>query len=490
MRGIIAAGVHVPYNRLDRSEITALFGKGGGRGTRSVASYDEDTTTMGAEAARNALRNAADVEVDSLWFATSTPAYLEKTNATAIHAALRLAPSVGALDMGGALRSGIGTLRTALTGTGTTLVVSADIREGMATSGDEATGGDGAAALLVGDDESGTVIAEYLGSGVATDELLERWRIPGAPRSRVWEERFGEVAYAPLIQQAFAAALSDAGISADEVDHLALTGMHSRSVKRNRARLGVPDGKIVDDLADTVGNTGTAHGALMLASALENAGPGEIIMLVVIADGVEAVVLRTTDAIAGQHASPTVAAQIAAGGSVSYGKYLSWRQMVAVEPPNRPAPNRPSASAAHRRQAWKFGFVGTRDRSSQMVHLPPARVSEKGGAVDDMEPVAMADTEGTIASFTVDKLVYSPSPPVVFAVVDFDGGGRAPLELTDVAVDEVEVGGRVEPTFRRLYTSDEIHNYFWKVRPVRGAGPTSADPPSAGPPSAGPPREG
>ena len=89
----------------------------------------------------------------------------------------------------------------------------------------------------------------------------------------------------------------------------------------------------------------------------------------------------------------------------------------------------------------------------------------------------MADTEGTIASFTVDKLVYSPSPPVVFAVVDFDGGGRAPLELTDVTADEVEVGGRVEPTFRRLYTSDEIHNYFWKVRPVRDAGQNSAGTP-------------
>ena len=52
-------------------------------------------------------------------------------------------------------------------------------------------------------------------------------------------------------------------------------------------------------------------------------------------------------------------------------------------------------------------------------------------------------------------------------IVDFDAGGRAPLELTDVDADEVEVGMRVEPTFRRLFTADEIHNYFWKVKPVR-----------------------
>jgi uncharacterized OB-fold protein len=78
----------------------------------------------------------------------------------------------------------------------------------------------------------------------------------------------------------------------------------------------------------------------------------------------------------------------------------------------------------------------------------------------------MADTEGTIATFTVDRIAYSPSPPIVFAVVDFDGGGRLPIELTDAKVEELAMGGRVEMTFRRLYTADGIHNYFWKARPV------------------------
>jgi len=468
MRGIIASGAYIPHRRLDRGEIAALFGKGGGKGTRSVASYDEDTTTMGAEAARNALRNAGDLDVDSVWFSTSTPAYLEKTNATAIHAALRLEPSVGALDLGGALRSGIGAVRTALQGGGTTLVISADTRDGMATSVDESTGGDGAAALVIGDESAGAVIAEYVGAGIATDEFLERWRVPGAERSRVWEERFGEVAYAPLMKAAFEAALADAGVDASDIDRLAVAGMHARAIKRGSKAFGAAAEKLVDDLSATVGNTGTAHPALLLTSVLESAEPGELIAVVMLADGVEVVIVRATDAIAGYRATAPVATQAAAGAPVSYGKFLSWRGMVAVEPPNRPAPNRPSASAAHRREDWKFGFVGTRDRSSGMIHMPPARVSQKGGAVDDMESVAMADTQGTIAAFTVDKLVYSPSPPVVFAVVDFDGGGRAPLELTDVDPDEVEIGGRVEPTFRRLFTSDEIHNYFWKVRPVRG----------------------
>ena len=102
-----------------------------------------------------------------------------------------------------------------------------------------------------------------------------------------------------------------------------------------------------------------------------------------------------------------------------------------------------------------------------MVHLPPARVSQKGGAADDMDPAPMAHTTGTVVSFTVDRLAYSPSPPIVFAVVDFDEGGRAPLELTDVDADDVHAGMRVVPTFRRLHTADDIHNYFWKARPLR-----------------------
>ncbi|MEZ5165444.1 MAG: hypothetical protein R2695_02770 [Acidimicrobiales bacterium] len=91
MRGIIASGAYIPHHRLDSRRDRRRVRQGRGQGTRSVAGYDEDTTTMGAEAARNALRDTGDLALDSLWFATSTPAYLEKTNATAIHAALRLA---------------------------------------------------------------------------------------------------------------------------------------------------------------------------------------------------------------------------------------------------------------------------------------------------------------------------------------------------------------------------------------------------------------
>jgi hydroxymethylglutaryl-CoA synthase len=468
MRGIISAAGYVPFRRLDRGEIAKTLGSGGGKGTRSVASYDEDTTTMAVEAGRLARRSAPEgTAPGALWFSTANPAYLDKNNASAIHAALRLDTQVGALDFGGALRSGVGALRTALDGNGCVMVIASDLREGLPTSTDESQGGDGAAAIIVGSDADGPIVAEYLGAASATEEFIERWRAPGSHRSRAWEERFGEVKYAPLAEQAWNAALKAAELSPDQVDRLIVTGMHARAVRGIAGRLGASKAATADDLAATVGNTGTAQPALLLTNVLETAEPGQVVALVVLADGVDVLLFRTTSAIAAYRPARAVATQIANGGGLSYGKFLSWRGNVTLEPPRRPEPERISASVSGRSEEWKYAFVGSRDHESGELHLPPARVSRVGDAVDDMVKAPMSEVEGTIALFTIDRIAFSLSPPITFAVVDFDGGGRHPVELVDVDVDELKIGDRVEMTFRKLFTADDIHNYFWKARPVR-----------------------
>jgi hydroxymethylglutaryl-CoA synthase len=468
MRGIISAAGYVPFRRLDRGEIAKTFGSGGGKGTRSVASFDEDTTTMAVEAGRLARRSTPEgTTLDALWFSTANPAYLDKNNASAIHAALRLDTHVAALDFGGALRSGIGALRSALDGNGTVMVIASDMRGGLPTSADESQGGDGAAAVVVGSDGDGPIIAEYLGAGSATEEFIERWRAPGSHRSRAWEERFGEVKYAPLAEQAWNSALKAAELSTDQIDRLIVTGMHARAVRSIQARLGASNAATADDLAATVGNTGTAHPALLLTNVLESAEPGQVVALVVLADGVDVALFRTTAAVASYRPTRPVATQIANGGTLSYGKFLSWRENVTLEPPRRPEPERISASVSGRSEEWKYAFVGSRDHDSGELHLPPARVSRVGDAVDDMVKAPMSEVEGTIALFTIDRIAFSLSPPITFAVVDFDGGGRHPVELVDVDVDTLKIGDRVEMTFRKLFTADDIHNYFWKARPVR-----------------------
>ena len=117
MRGILSWAAYLPYRRLDRSEIAAFVGQGGGKGTRTVASYDEDTTTMGVEAARLALaRRHRRRHPPRCCSARPRPAYLDKTNATDVHAALRLGRSAAAFDVGGSVRSAVGALLLALDG--------------------------------------------------------------------------------------------------------------------------------------------------------------------------------------------------------------------------------------------------------------------------------------------------------------------------------------------------------------------------------------
>ncbi|MEM9889322.1 MAG: OB-fold domain-containing protein [Actinomycetota bacterium] len=482
MRGIIAYGTYVPYHRLQRAAIGESLGGGGGRGTRSVASYDEDATSMAVEAGRAVVANATanapagtdPVTPDSVYFATVTPPYLDKTNATVIHAALDLPSHVFAGDVAGSARSVNAALRSALEGRRPALVLAADVRSGRPGSGDEGATGDAAVGWLIGSDDDGPVIAEWLGGASRTAEFLDRWRLPGWDYSRVWEERFGEHAYLPLVTEAAAAAFADCGLSPDQVDTVIVSGLHGRAVRGAARAAGVDAGRVADSMVDVIGNTGSSQAGMILASVLDDAAPGSTVMVIHLADGVDVGFYRTTDAIAGYRPASTVADQVAAGvEGLDYATFLTWRGFLNREPPRRPDPEAPAAPPSFRAEEWKYAFIGSRDRSTGAIHLPPQRVSLRGGAVDDMEPVPMADVPSTVVTYTIDRLAFSLSPPVIAVVIDFDGGGRFQCELTDADPDTVKIGDRVGMTFRRLLTADGVHNYFWKARPLGDAAPTS-----------------
>jgi 3-hydroxy-3-methylglutaryl CoA synthase/uncharacterized OB-fold protein len=469
MRGIIAYGTYLPYNRLERAAIGAALGAAAGKGTRTVASYDEDTTTMGVEAGRRLLASApAGVEPSALYFATAEPAYLDKTNATAIHAALGMDPGVFAADMMGSVRSGVGALRAAIDSREPAIAVLSDLRTGMPGGSDEAQGGDGAAAFLCG--ESDQVIAEYVGSASITQEFLDRWRLPGDMASKVWEERFGEFVYVPMAKQAFTEALKGAELKPTDISHFVVAGMHARANRVAAGAAGVKPEAITDDMTAVMGNSGAAHGGIMLADVLDRAAPNQFVAVLLLADGATVMLFRTTDAIARYKRKETVRGQLAQGKpGLSYTAFLTWRNVLQREPPRRPDPDRPAAPPSFRSEAWKFGFMGSRCTACGTRHLPPQRVCVSCKATDKMTLERVADSAATVATFTIDRLAFSPSPPVVGAVVDFDGGGRLSCELTDVEPDKVAIGDRVEMTFRRIYTAEGIHNYFWKARPVRSS---------------------
>jgi len=467
--GILAYGAYVPPGRLDRKAIAATLsgstsGGAAGRGTRSVASHDEDSTTLGVEAARIALGRAADggAQVARLLFSTATPTYLDRTNAAVLHAALDLDPATPAYDFGGAPRSAVGALTTALGAGETALVVAADIRTGLPGSADEISGGDAGVAFLVGD---GPALAEVVGSAAVTAEFLDRWRVPGESHSRQWEDRFGQASYLPPAQQAIETVLKSAGVSREEVATVVVAGLHERA----RGAVAKSIGAAASPVSDAVGNPGTAQPGLLLAEALDTAKAGDLVLLVTLADGADAVLLRATPELERTRSwAPLAETVMATTRDIAYPTFLTWRGMLDREPPRRPDPEAPSPPASARHVAWKFGFVAGVCASCGTRHLPALQTCMSCGHVGDMEPIRLADTPGTVVTYTVDRLTYSLSPPVVAVVVDFDGGGRFQTELTDAGPDDVSIGDRVEMTFRRFFQAGNgIANYFWKARPVR-----------------------
>lgn len=354
MAGLIAYGAHVPYHRLARADVAAALGTPAAQGTRAVAGYDEDTTSMAVEAARTALaRGDLRPRVGQLFLATAAPAYLDKTNATAVHASLGLDPHVLAADMAGSVRSGLGALVTAARSPVPTLAVLSDLRTGLPGGADEAAGGDGAAAFVFGGHRNGSpVLAELLAHDTVSDEILDRWRLPGAAASRVWEERFAEDIYVSLADKALTAALDHAGLERAAIDHFVVSGLHARACATVRRTAGVRPGAVTADLAGMIGNAGTAQPGLLLADVLDRARPGELIALVVLGDGAGVLLLRTTDALPAHRSPRPVAAQIAAGSPrsrtppTSPGAACSTASRPAGRTPNRPTPRPRTAAPA------------------------------------------------------------------------------------------------------------------------------------------------
>jgi hydroxymethylglutaryl-CoA synthase len=435
-----AYATYLPAYRIARSDIGAAR-------DRVAASFDEDSTTMAVAAATRALATAPTTSVPpSVLLATSSPAYLDKTNATAVHAALGLETGTFAADLVGTARSSVAAIRQASMEGGWALM--ADVRVGRPGSADEKTGADGAAAFLFGE---GDGIAEVLAQVAVTAEFLDRWREPTSQVGQQWEERFGATRYSPLMREATARALAAAGL--EQADHVVVASPNAGVTK---SAGGNP-----------VGFLGAADPGIGLAEVLDRAAAGETILVLSATDGCDAVVLRTLEALETRRQREPLARQLAGGAPVPYLTYLAWRGLLERELPRRPEPDRPAGPPSARAADWKFGFTGARCVKCGFVHLPPLRVCRECGAQDAMEPVRGSALRGTIATYTIDRLAYSPSPPVVDVVVDFEGGGRCAVEVADAAPELLAVGAPVELTFRRLFTAGGVHNYFWKARQVR-----------------------
>jgi 3-hydroxy-3-methylglutaryl CoA synthase len=460
--GILHYGSYIPFYRLTREAM------GGGKGERAIASYDEDSVSMAVEAARQAL-DGHKGPLDSLVFATTSPPYVEKLNAAAAAAALDLPAELNSFELGGNSRMGLAGLMlgTDLGKAGrTSLVCAGDVVIGGPGGARERDSGDAAVAFVTGPEDE--AIAKVIGRASATSEVLDVWRLPGDQFARQWEERFGVEILGPISIDTAKRALEDAGVAPDTLSSVILDATNKRDVAGIPKALGLAPEQVADMMAGNVGRTGVAHAGLVLAQALDSAKAGDRVLVLSTADGCDAVVLEATERIEAGRPGRSVEHWLASKrNDVPYNTYLKWRGILPFEPPRRPDPDRPSGPMMKRHEQWKYAFYGSRCENCGQGHLPPQRVCVKCKSVDKMRDERYADEPCRITTYTLDHLAYSLQPPVVSIVVDFDSGGRLACELTDADPNEVKIGDRLEMTFRRFYTGQGVHNYFWKARPRR-----------------------
>lgn len=467
MSGIVSYGAYVPFNRLQRSTVAKALESRGGKGERAVASFDEDTITMAVEAARLCMRDQSKDAIHALTFATTNAPYQEKLNAATVHAALSLPATTRAQDQGGSVRAGLSSFiaATEAAAAGNSLVAMSDLRMGAPEGAAELNGGDAAAAFQIGNEN---LIAEVVGTYSETLEHEALWRLPGEKFAKTWEDRFGITQiYVPLLGRAVQSILESTKTAPDSLAAIVIDAPNPRAVAAVLKQMKATPEATADAFLESVGHTGTAHAGLMLAAALDNAKPGDLILVASVSDGVDAVLLKATDAIASYESASPVRAQVESKhNDLGYNRYLKWREILPFERPRRPDPSRPAAPPVFRNRGWKFGFIGSECQACKTQQLPPQVVCVKCGA-QDMQPVSFAEKTATVNTYAVDRIAYTLNPPMVMAMLDFEGGGRVELEVTDCDAETVDIGNELEMTFRRFYTADGVHNYFWKSRPIR-----------------------
>ena len=170
--GIEALGIHIPRWSLDREALAQNWSAKSAPGARTVANFDEDSLTMGVEAALRALGPdpSARDGIDAVLFATTTPVFTEKQHAAVAAAALRI-PADQCVDLTGSLRSGLDAVRLAcgLIRGGTArhvLVIAADRRDLQPGGPHERLSGDAGAAVVVG---TGPSIVSLIGQATFSD---------------------------------------------------------------------------------------------------------------------------------------------------------------------------------------------------------------------------------------------------------------------------------------------------------------------------------
>ncbi|MDY6967530.1 MAG: 3-oxoacyl-[acyl-carrier-protein] synthase III C-terminal domain-containing protein [Spirochaetota bacterium] len=484
MIGIKGYGVSIPYYRMDRGDIhkTWLTMPFPMRGERTVANFDEDSLSLAVEAGIDCLAEFNRKEVDGIYCASTTFPYKEKLVSAIAGTALDLKSTIRAVDFANSLRCGTIAINAALdsiaAGSARNILVTAsDCRLGAPGGDLEQSIGDSGAAVLLGADD---IIAEVKERYTVTDEFCGMWRSHEDSFVRMWEDRMvHDEGYSKIMPNVISEFLKKCGLTIEDLDCVVCDApadirRHAKLAKE----LKISKEQLQTTYFDSVGNTGSALSIMMLAAALDKAKPGDKILFASYSSGVDVFLLQVTDAIKKIKNRGTFERQLNIKKMIyNYSTYLKWRNIVSMEEAKRPSLPATSISNLHRNAKILLGLYGVKCRKCGTIqytqagllssYVMPERICIECGVKDDFDAYCFAAKKGTIFSYTQDNLTSSLDPPLTSAIVDFEGGGRGAFEVTDRSPEEIEVGMQVKMTFRHLFYDRGIHNYYWKVRPVR-----------------------
>ena len=481
MVGITSYGAYIPWYRMNRKLIFEQLGwfnpanAAHARGEKAVANYDEDAITMAVAAALDCLQQRDRNCIDGLFFASTSMPFAERQNAVIASDGLDCKAGVRTADFSGSTRAGTTALLAALDSANdetSIMICAGENRQAKPGSAQEHTYGDGAAALLVG---SADIIAEFKGSYSVSHDFIDYRRTSTERFLHTWEERWiREEGYSKIIPEAVNGLAKKYNMNVAEFSKIIIACPVTGALNGIAKRIGATPEQLQDTMIASVGDTGSAMPLMLFVAALEEAKPGDKIMVVSYGSGSDALYFEVTDKIktAGK-GKKGITGHLADRNDINvYGKYLVYRNLLPLEIGIRGEEIAPTAMSTLGRDGKGItALIGSQCKACGTPQYPKQRVcvNPDCGAIDEMDDYRFSDKIGTLTAFTGDHLAFSWDPPQIYGLVDFEEGGRILLDLTDCSLESVSVGMPVRMSFRRKYADPDrgYYGYFWKAVPAK-----------------------
>ncbi|MDZ4858455.1 MAG: 3-oxoacyl-[acyl-carrier-protein] synthase III C-terminal domain-containing protein, partial [Candidatus Hydrogenedentes bacterium] len=330
--------------------------------------------------------------------------------------------------------------------------------------------GDGAAALLLGADDG---VAKLAATHSVSDDFVDHFRGEGEAFDYAWEERWiRDEGYLKIVPRALEGLAKKTGLKGADIAHFILPCLYAGVPQAIAKRLGIPDAAVRDNLQAGLGNTGAAHALVMLVHALQQAKPGEKILVLGFGQGCDALLFETTPAIAQMPARDGIAGALKRGrAETNYNRFLAFNNLLVQEGGMRSEIDRNTPlTMLYRNRDMLTSFIGGRCTKCGTRQYPKSHfcVNPNCGALDTQEDAPFANTAASIVTWSADWLTYTPDPPANYGMIQFDGGGRIMADFTDVDAGTFDVGTKMRMVFRvREYDRARgFRKYFWKATPA------------------------